>query len=180
MRWGGRTGSRPLLMGVLCALTVGTSGAGQAPPPQIVELDLRVDKSAYELHDRVPVYLLFRNRSADPVVINVFCMIGEPSDCDYRFDVRTPSGKPALPAMVRDPTFPGFFGGRFLTIYPGKTGGQEVDVSLFAKVEDEGDYSVVATYTNRLSGKVRGGTVWVGTLRSPARTFRIVKELTTR
>jgi hypothetical protein len=145
-----------------------------------LELVFRVDKATYQLYDRVPTYFIFRNRSSDVVVVNVFCMVGEPSDCEFRFNVTSPSGKPAPPAGVREPTFPGLFAGRFLRIPPGQTGGQEVDLSLYVRLEEEGVYRVAASYTNRLSGRTSAGPVWMGTLQAPARTFRMVKEHSSR
>ncbi len=162
-----------VLLVFLCAIVPGSSGAGQAPAG--LELDLRIDKASYELGDRVVAYLIFRNRSPDPIVVNVFCMLADPSDCDFRFAVKTPSGRAAPPAAVREPTFPGFFTSRFILVPPGQTGSQEVDVGLYAKFEEEGAYSVEAGYTNRYAGQALGKPVWVGQLRSPTRSFKMVK-----
>jgi hypothetical protein len=134
-----------------------------------------MDQATYEQYDRVPTHFIFRNRSSEPLVVNVFCMVGEPSDCEFGFNITTPSGRPAPPAAIRAPTFPGLFVTRFLPVPSGQTRSQEVDLSLFVKLDEEGVYTVEATYTNRLSGRRPAGEVWVGTLRSAARTFRVVK-----
>ncbi len=150
--------------------------AMQAP----LELDVSFGEPFYRLGAPVPALLHFTNRSAEPVLLNFGCIIG--GECDFRFDIITPSGhlpKPSSPGpyqtFVARPTRTGpgdtpSVG--IIEILPGDTRTLEVKVTRYVIFEEEGVHTVEAGYVNRYSGP---WAPWVGILRSPSRSFTMVK-----
>lgn len=140
-----------------------------------LELKLIFKERSFPLDDPVITYLMFSNRSTNPIVINARWFGGEVRpEFEIRFRARAPSSRRLEQASTFIDWPRDYRGEDFRKIPAGGAYEHPVELRKFFRFTEEGSYTIEAEYANSYSGRWLGEEVWRGRLKSGAATFKLI------
>lgn len=165
---------RLLLLLLLTAVITTEACSRREKLPVKLELDVSFKEQVFHLPRPVIAHVKFKNHSAVPAVINIAFNFLDHSTLDFR--IVAPSGETLKRLMILQGKRPVEPGPRdFQKIRAGEVYEVAIDLAQWYELTEKGTYTVEAEYSNTYEGRQWGENVWTGRIKSPTRTFQLVK-----
>ena len=162
------------LVFLLVALTLAgaCSPGGESSVELLLEVDVFFKESAFRLPGPVTARVEFKNRSREALLMNKAFNY---QDCRLDFHIVSPSGGTLEQIRFLLGRRPPLGLGDFQEIPAGRTYGVDINLAQWFQFTEEGVYKVEVEYSNSHTGREQGISAWTGRIRSPDRTFELMK-----